>query len=286
LRARSVIAFVAVAIIAAAGWYYWPSRAVPENDLETAAGAADHAPVAENSTREAAAARAVQAPPHSPGESAAPSAIPAMQAKQALTPENRENLRIQTAIEFQFLYEDLGEALGLDKTDAENLVSLLIEQRLEYADAAPGYSVAESSARAEFQAQQQREIEAQIGVERARKLAEYQRSLQVRYEVENVRKMLWAQSLPLSDSQRKDLIRRGIAQGAYAAPTVFTGAESEIAMTQEQIARNEIAQQRLLNAARDVLTAEQFARMEEHARNVQAGSKSYLQQLEQEQRRR
>lgn len=286
MSARSVLAFVAAAIIAAAGWYSWQSRAVTENDSVTAEGAAGHAAVVEESTRETDTARSAQASPHSPEDYAVASAVPAAQEKQAFTPENRENLRIQSAIEFQFLYEDLGEALALDKADAENLVSLLIEQRLEFAEAAPGYSVAESSARAEFQAQQQREIEAQIGVERARKLTEYQRSLQVRYEVENVRKLLWSQSLPLTESQRKDLIRKGIAQGAYAAPVVFTGAESEIAMTQEQIARNEIAQQRLLNTARDVLTAEQFARMEERARNDQAGSDTYLQQLEQAQRKR
>jgi len=227
-----------------------------------------------------------QTPPHAPGDTVGTSAAPAAQEDPTFTAERRENLRIQSEIEFRFLYEDVGEALGLDKTEAENLVSLLIEHRLEYAESAPGYSVAESTARAEFQAQQRREIEAQIGVERARKLAEYQRSLQVRYEVENVRELLAAQSLPLTEPQRRDLIRRGISQGAYAAPTVFTGAESEIAVTQEQTARNEIAQQRLLNAAREVLSAEQFARMEERARNDQAGSDSYLQQLEQPQRTR
>ena len=201
-----------------------------------------------------------------------------------MTPEQVAGWRVQSEIELQRIYEDVGRDLALSAEESAALIELLVDQRVRYAEFAPAHSVEDAPARKEFDAQLKREIEAQIGADRARKLGEYQRSLRVRYEVENLRKKLGNEALALTEVQRRQLIERGIERGAYAGPTIFTGAESELAVTQEQVARNDLAIQRLMEVARGVLAPEQFQKVEELLEIERASVDHYLRHLEQEQR--
>ncbi len=189
--------------------------------------------------------------------------------------------------ELDLIYEDVGANVGLGAAESDTLIALLVDQRIRFAEA-PGLdnSVDGMAARRDLGAQHWNEIETLIGAERARSLAEYQRSIQVRYEVENLRKRLANASMALTESQRKQLILAGIERRAYADPTVFTGGESDYAITQEQSTRNDLAYQRLMDAARGVLTAEQFARVEDWWTIDRAANDAFLRQMEQEQRKR
>lgn len=193
----------------------------------------------------------------------------------------------QWRAELNLIYEDVGVNVGLGAAEADTLIALLVDQRVRFAEA-PGLdmSVDGMAARRDLDAQHWNEIETLIGAERARSLAEYQRSIQVRYEVENLRKRLANASMALTEAQRKQLIQAGIERRAYADPTVFTGVESDFAITQEQSTRNDLAYQRLIDAARDVLTAEQFARVEDWWTIDRAANDAFLRQMEQEQRKR
>jgi hypothetical protein len=215
-----------------------------------------------DSRPESGAARFEEAPAARPAEATGASETPAPGGKRTLSEQERENLLVHFNVESRFLYEDVGRDLGLDDLEAATLKELLVDQNMRWAESAPGNSVEEAPALAEFRAQHQREIEMLIGAERAGKLAEYRKSLQVRYEVEQLRRMLENSDVPLTEVQRREMVRLGIEQQAYAGPTVMTGAESDLAINQETQARNELAHQRLANVARGVLTAEQFARFE------------------------
>jgi hypothetical protein len=222
------------------------------------------------------------------------SAFPADLPAEAMKPSNAQtndalhDERWRTASEeLRRIFEDVGVKVGLNEAESDTLIALLVDQRIRYAEA-PGLdtSIDGMAARRELDAQHRQEIETLIGADRARRLAEYQRSIQVRYEVENLRKRLANSALALTETQRKQLIQAGIERRAYAGPTVFTGGESDFAVTQEQFARNELAYQRLMDAARDVLTAEQIARVEAWWTQDRQANDAFLRQMEQQQRKR
>jgi len=286
VRPRVAFILAVIVLIAVASWFFpraqtLPGAVEPQSADLTASPAVDMA----GSSREGstAARPSVVSSPSMGNISTAP-VEPRARARSRMTPEQVAGWRAQSEIELQRIYEDVGRDLALSAEESAALIELLVDQRVRYAEFAPAHSVEDAPARKEFDAQLKREIEAQIGADRARKLGEYQRSLRVRYEVENLRKKLGNEALALTEVQRRQLIERGIERGAYAGPTIFTGAESELAVTQEQVARNDLAIQRLMEVARGVLAPEQFQKVEELLEIERASVDHYLRHLEQEQR--
>jgi hypothetical protein len=194
--------------------------------------------------------------------SAVEPSTPSSPGNAAQSAEQREHFRTESEALVRLLFEDVGEDLGLDAAATESLIALLIDQRIRYAESGFGDSVAGVSARRELSAQHHREIEAQIGAARAALFASYEHSIHARLEVQELRRMLERESLPLTEIQRKALIRGAIERGAYINGPVYTGAESELALLQEMQAQAELSNQRFTEVARGLLHPNQFERYE------------------------
>lgn len=285
MKAKGLIAAFSTALIAAAAWYL--SRSQPSTaDVEAAPRSAAITPPSSGQPEFAAATSAAHTaanPRTSVAVAASPLPEQSSSNRQLISDEQREHWRA----ELDLIYEDAGAIIGLDAAESETLIALLADQGVRFAEA-PGLdtSVDGMAARRELGAQHWQEIETLIGADRARRLAEYRRSIQVRYEVETLRKRLANSSMALTETQRKQWIQAGIERRAYADPTVFTGVESDFAITQEQYTRNDLAHQRLLDAARGVLTAAQIAQVEDWWTEDRATNDAFLRQMEQEQRKR
>jgi hypothetical protein len=184
--------------------------------------------------------------------------------ESARSSDGASRVRERAAIEAEIrrTYEDIGRDVQLSAHEAQALISLLTDQLIHMADSRFENSVAGAAERQELQTQFRQEIAEQIGATRAASLASYERSLHARIEVEELRRLLEAELMPMTEKQRTTLIRRAIEQGAFVEPTVFTGAESQLARMQEHGARYELLHQRMAGVAREVLDANQLERYE------------------------
>jgi hypothetical protein len=160
------------------------------------------------------------------------------------------------------MYEDVGEAVGLDEAEAAAVIRTLVDQRfrdswmqIEQSKSDPVTRVAAFN---EWVARHRSEIEGQIGRARMPAFTEYERSLDARSRVETLRRNLEAEGMPLTESQRRALIRKSIEGGAYLPSPVFTGAESQTALFQEWFVREQQSDQLMLSIARPVLTTPQW----------------------------
>ncbi len=285
MKAKGLIAVFSSASIAFAAWYLLRSQPATTH-IEAAQRPAALTAPASGKPEFATGTSAT----HTPESSRANVSVAAPPLPEDLSSKEQlvsDKLSGHWRAELDLIYEDVGVNVGLDAAEADTLIALLLDHRIRFAEA-PGLdsSVDGMATRRELSAQHKLEIETLIGHEHARRLEEYQRSMQVRFEVENLRKRLAIVALALTESQRKQLIQAGIERRAYADPTVFTGVESDFAITQEQSTRNDLAYQRLMDAARGVLTAEQFAQVEDWWTDDRAANEAFLRQMEQEQRNR
>ena len=193
---------------------------------------------------------------------------------------NRLRMREEIEAEIRLLYEDIGRDVRLQATETLALISLLTDQRMHMADSRFENTVAGAAERRALQAQFRREIEEQIGVARADLLANYERSLHARVEVQELQRVLGSESMPMTERQRTKLIQRAIEQGATVEPTVFTGAESQLARMQEQQARYEQFHLRMAGVAREVLDANQLDRYEAWVASRRESSDKMMQSQE------
>jgi hypothetical protein len=285
LKAKGLIAVFSSASIASAAWYLLRSQSAT-TDVEAAPRPAALAAPASGRPEFTTGTSATYTP-ESSRANVSVAAPPLPEGLSSNTQLVSDRLREHWRAELDLIYEDVGVSVGLDAAESDTLIALLLDQRIRFAEA-PGLdtSVDGIAARRELNVQHRQEIETLIGDEHARRLAEYQRSMQVRFEVENMRKRLANVTLALTETQRKQLIQAGIERRAYADPTVFTGVESDFAITQEQFTRNDLAYQRLMDAARGVLTAEQFAQVDDWWTKDRAANEAFLRQMEEEQRKR
>jgi hypothetical protein len=190
-------------------------------------------------------------------------------------------LRASLEVFLARIYEDLGQDVGLTDVESEALIRLIVEQRMR--DMNLDHSPAALEKYSEWQTQFRREIEAQIGAARARDFDEYQHSINARYEVEELRREFEATSVPISEAQRKALIRGAIDAQAYVQERPFTSAEAPLAVFQEMLVRIEQRDQRFDPVARRVLDVNQYAHYQAYAAQRRVNADATLRGLELEQ---
>lgn len=159
-----------------------------------------------------------------------------------LTPAQLKEIRERMLSFTRRIYEDIAVAARLSDAETEALLALLVDQQMRVGTASHN----------ELMARNRAEIEAQIGASRAAAVGEYQNSMNARYEVEELRRELESAGMPMTEYQRRDLIKSAIAKGAHVpmrALPAFTGAESFLASGQELFARIEQRDQRMLEIA-------------------------------------
>lgn len=200
------------------------------------------------------------------------------------TAAEMEDMRKSFAEYTARMYEDIGGAVGLDEAEAAALLRTLVDQRfrdswsqIEESQTDPVTRVAAFN---ELVARHQSEIETQIGGARMPAFVEYEQSLDARARVETLRRNLEAEGMPLTESQRKTLIRKSIESGAYLPPPVFTGAESPTALTQEWFVREQQRDQLMLSIARPVLTEPQWQYFDDRVQADTEAAEAHLRQME------
>lgn len=259
---KTALSIVACAVAAGTGLYFWNSRAGTDAHIP-APDPSEEAPPESASTNDEAVV------PDSPVQHPAPAVTVTTEHDDPGTPPSPEEQRAvaiaRLAGAMQPLYEDVGQDVGLDGPETEALIRLMAEQQLRLSDAnLDSSSAGAAAAYQELKNQFQREIELQIGADRARRLASYQDTLNARSEVEEARRVLEAASQPMTDSQRKAWIRGAIDRGAFVDEPDFLGGGSSVAVMQEHLARIEMSDQKLLSVARGILDPQQFHRYESY----------------------
>jgi hypothetical protein len=274
---RVILALFAASIIAAGAWLW--RRSGPERAVTTSTAAAAAAQRPAPSLRTPVGpAPAPPAPP--PG---APSAInvPTGTSHPA-TPEEAEARRIrhiETIVRnLRRDYVDLGEVAGLTEVERDTVLLLIASYRvddmeIELANAADGLAgVHERDLR---EKQRRADLVGLLGAERAARVLAFERTVPVRMETRLVADSLADTPWPMTPEQSRRLTAAAIAAMERQAPSAVarSGAENRDAVQQEDLARFDQTNATLLQVARGVLNAEQFAYYESfmQAREIYRG---------------
>ena len=192
--------------------------------------------------------------------------------------EQEARMREMALASTRLIYEDIAAAAGLSSDEAESLIALLVNQQIAIAtsNVDPTKSVASAEAYRQLLARNRAEIVAQVGTARAAAVDEYQKSINARFEVEELRRQLDSAGLPITDEQRRALIKTAIEKRAYILMPEFSGAESETAMGQELLARIQQRDQALLQIARSILKDSQVRRYDQYLQERSAAMENSL----------
>jgi cell division protein FtsB len=175
----------------------------------------------------------------------------------------RKVMRNQMKQSLRRTYEDAGPELGLDAEQSRKLVELIADQHTRdmyrnWPADAEGQAAMRRKME-EVQRQHRAEVAKVIGEAKMPAFEEYQRSLPARSEVLTIQEQLVAAELPLRSEQRKALTA-GVLEEArsYPRPNFQPGLAPEDYRAQMN-EWEEQHQQRLLDNAEKVLSAEQLA---------------------------
>lgn len=164
----------------------------------------------------------------------------------------------------RLIYEDVASVAQLSKEEAASLIDLLYEQQTENFESNVEPSTLEgAAAHRDMLARHRAEISALLGSTKAEAVMDYQRSMDARFQVEDLKRQLELAGMPITEEQRKGLIKAAIERGAYVPMPEFTGADSKEAMEQELLARVQLRDQKMLQVARSLLRTSQAIRYEE-----------------------
>jgi hypothetical protein len=203
---------------------------------------------------------------------------------QPPTAAEMEELRKSFAEYTSRMYEDIGEAVGLDEAEAAAVIRTIVDQRFRDSwtqiEQSRSDTVTRVAAFNELVALHRSEIEGQIGRARMPAFTEYERSLDARGRVETLRRNLEAEGMPLTEIQRRALIKKSIEGGAYLPAPVFTGAESQTALFQEWFAREQQSDQLMLSIARPLLTTPQWQYFDDRVQADTEATEARLRELE------
>jgi hypothetical protein len=228
-------------------------------------------------------------------ESAEPDGEPASESRKIESSEKLSRHQPPTAAEMEELrksfaeytsrmYEDIGEAVGLDEAETAAVIRTLVDQRFRDSwtqiEQSRSDTVTRVAAFNELVALHRSEIEGQIGRARMPAFTEYERSLDARGRVETLRRNLEAEGMPLTESQRRALIKKSIEGGAYLPAPVFTGAESQTALFQEWFVREQQSDQLMLSIARPLLTTPQWQYFDDRVQADTEATEARLRELE------
>ncbi len=180
--------------------------------------------------------------------------------------EQQAKARTKEMALLRLIYEDVASVAGLSSAEKESLMELIFNQQTELYDSPavdPMSSLSEAEAYNEMLARHRAELAELVGSSRAEAVVDYQKSIDARFQVEDLRRQLQSAGMPITEDQRRGLIKAAIERGAYVPMPEFTGASSEEAMAQELLARVQQRDQRLLQLARSVLRTSQVIWYEE-----------------------
>lgn len=180
--------------------------------------------------------------------------------------EQEAEARAKEMAVLRLIYEDVASVAGLSNPEKESLMELLFEQQTELYGSNvvdPVSSLDEAEAHNQMLARHRAEVAALVGTSKASAVIDYQKSIDARFQVEDLRRQLESAGMPISEEQRRGLIRAAIERGAYVPRPEFTGASSEEAMAQELFARVQQRDQKMLQLARSLLRTSQVIWYEE-----------------------
>jgi len=185
-----------------------------------------------------------------------------MESRLLKNPEYRRAFWIRQRVMFEEAFHDLPKALGITSEQADRLLDLLAEQRVRQFESQFGrYPMQELRARNEA------ELAELLGPSNAIRLQEYRSMQEGRAEVNSVRNELARGSDPLREDQFDPLLavvnvelqRLNQEIGALGPPRPGGDPESETRRVELTVAAN----QRIVDAARPLLTSTQLAGLQD-----------------------
>jgi hypothetical protein len=185
-------------------------------------------------------------------------------------PATRDALRRQQSVAMHRRYPDLAEALGLSRENAERFIDLQVEQQMRKIDeslqlgAGARSSADMKAAGSRLEAMHRdadRTVAAQFGHEVLENWKNYQQGLGARMELRGLQLELVDAGLALTAAQRDALVAAMVREQQDGGLAGTKGATAEARMAHAQA-----SYQRLQNAARAVLGADQFERFDARQR--------------------
>jgi hypothetical protein len=186
------------------------------------------------------------------------------------TPERseamRKMMRAQIRANNKRLYADVGSKLGLSKDAANKLIDLLTDQQSGGFEAFSGTTdeAGYRNAWAEQQRQLQAEITELLGADKVASFQEYQKSLPARQELEMLMRQLEGYDAPLTEDQRKGLLKVMVEERERVpAPDYTDGADVE-GFQKTLAAWEEDYQERVAAQSRGILDSAQLNAFSEY----------------------
>jgi hypothetical protein len=183
-----------------------------------------------------------------------------------------ERIRMRKEREIRRSHEDARTAMGLSAEEYERLILLLVERQMQVTVKRVGAKPAASTAVADTRAR----IEAEFGSRRAVLFDEYERTLVARQEVETLRATLESAGLPISESQRRELIHAAIAADRDRRDVQINGGEPLEVTNRKLLAFIEERDRRFLPVVRALLSAAQAERYEAFAAERRAQFEGFV----------
>jgi len=167
-------------------------------------------------------------------------------------------MRTQLRVNNRRMYADVGSALGLGKDETNKLIDLLTDQQVshfgqrEFKDEEEMRRYSEEQGRKE-----EAELVDLLGDQKAASLQEYQKSLPARQEADMIARQLEGNESPLTDDQRKRLVKTIIEERERVPEPVFVDGKDPDEFRKIQLAWEDDYNERLTSQARTILNTEQ-----------------------------
>ncbi len=174
---------------------------------------------------------------------------------QVDSPAMQRMMRNQARANMLRDYRDLVAQLGLNDEDANKFYDLVSERQSLRIHSDP---LDETNSNAFTQRKKEQEIASLIGNSGMQALKEYEQSLGARLEVDQMRDELNAAELPMSDAQRKRLIKAALEEQQQFPRLTFTAEMPEKEIQKLSLAWEREHTERILAQARLVLTTDQY----------------------------
>jgi hypothetical protein len=178
------------------------------------------------------------------------------------TPEHsaamQKMMRTQLRVSNKRMYADVGSALALSKDETNKLIDLLTDQQVSHFGQ---HEFKDDDEMRRYSDEQGRKEESELvdllGDEKAASLQEYQKSLPARQEVDMIARQLEGNEMPLTDDQRKRLVKTVAEElERVPAPAYVDGMDPD-EQRKAQLAWEDDYNERLISQARTILNAEQ-----------------------------
>jgi hypothetical protein len=188
--------------------------------------------------------------------------------RHEMSPAARNFMRTRMKNSLRRQYEDVGPALGLSRERANEFIDLVADQQTRNFDSPPPQDAQSAQDMQKYFRDQQRKNEAEIasflGQDKLDEWTNYQQSMPDRMQLAQVRDQLEQAGLPMSESQRSEMLS-AIAEerDRNPRPTPTSGLPpDEMAMQMNRWQSD--YEKALYDRAKQVLTSEQFKSYKEY----------------------